>query len=140
MDKVISYSFKIFLLKKLAKFSRLVWTETARGGRSRSHTSNIVPAQWPRGLGALNPVLTLNIYFRLSRFQSSLLLIYFREGPNRCSHCSKVWHTEPVRYVSRSARRSITPSQKSHRNHLVCEEKPFLVWFSLRRKSYLATE
>ena len=75
MDKAIFYSFKIFLLKKLARFSRLVWKETARGGRSRSHTSNIVPAQWPRGLGALNPVLTLNIYFRLSRFQSSLLLL-----------------------------------------------------------------
>ena len=40
----------------------------------------------------------LNIYFLLNGFQSSLLLIYFREGPNRCSHYSKVMHkTYPLR-------------------------------------------
>jgi len=38
-----------------------------------------------------------NIYLRLSGFQSSLLLIYFRDGPNTCSHCTKVWHkTYPI--------------------------------------------
>ena len=37
--------------------------------------------------------LTSSIYFRLTGFQSSLLLIYFRDGPNRCcSHCTKVEH------------------------------------------------
>ena len=30
----------------------------------------------------------LNIYFRLSKFQSSFLLIHFRYGPNTCSHQS----------------------------------------------------
>ena len=31
-----------------------------------------------------------NIYFRLSGFQSLLLLIYFRDWWNSCSHCTKV--------------------------------------------------
>ena len=39
----------------------------------------------------------LNIYFRLSGFQSSPLVIDFRYGPNRHSHCTKVWHqTYPI--------------------------------------------
>ena len=45
------------------------------------------------------PVLTSesNTYFRLSWFQSSPLIIHFRDGPNTCSHCTKVWHkTYPI--------------------------------------------
>ena len=34
----------------------------------------------------------LNTFFRLSGFQSSVLLIYFRDGPNSSSHCTKVRH------------------------------------------------
>ena len=34
----------------------------------------------------------MNIYFRLRRFQSSLLLIHFRYGSVICSHCTIVWH------------------------------------------------
>ena len=34
----------------------------------------------------------LNIYFHPSVFQSLPLLIYFRNDPNRCLHCTKVWH------------------------------------------------
>ena len=52
----------------------------------------------------------LNIYFRLSRFQSSLLPIYSRNGPNRCSLCTKVWHkTHPICHapLSRSVRHSL---------------------------------
>ena len=37
--------------------------------------------------------LTLSIYFRLSGFQSSLLLIYFRDG-----HTAQKYGTKPVRY------------------------------------------
>ena len=61
----------------------------------------------------------LNIYFRLSGSQFSLLLIHFRYGPNTCSHCTKVWHrTYPIcAPLSRSARRSFAPLQKTHRNH-----------------------
>ena len=44
----------------------------------------------------------LNIYFRLSGFQSSPLIIDFRYGPNRHSHCTKVWHqTYPIRDAPR---------------------------------------
>ena len=75
------------------KPSDIVWTARAWGGTSRSHTSNIVPAKlaervWcPKFQSSL-----LNIYFRLSGFHPSLLLIYFRDGPNSCSHCTEVWH------------------------------------------------
>ena len=39
----------------------------------------------------------------------------------------------------RSARRSFAPLQKSRRKEitvLMCEQKPYPVWFSRRRKSY----
>jgi len=53
---------------------------------------------WPREFVELNPnPLLLKIYFRLSRFQSLLLLIHFRYDPNTCSHYTKVWHrTYPI--------------------------------------------
>ena len=41
----------------------------------------------------------LNIYFPLSGFQFSLLLIYFRQGPNACSHCGEEWN-KPIRSVT----------------------------------------
>lgn len=53
-----------------------------------------------------------------SGFQTSLLLIYFREGPSRCSQCTKVWQkTYPISVppLSRSERRSFSPSKKSRR-------------------------
>ena len=76
-----------------------MWTATFRGGTCRSHISNIVPTRLVETVWCSNflPSL-LNIYFLLNGFQSSLLLIYFREGPNRCSHYSKVMHkTYPLR-------------------------------------------
>ena len=62
----------------------------------------------------------LNISFRLSGFQSSLLLIHFRYSPNTCVHCTKVWHrTYPIcdGPLPRSVRHSFAPLQKSRRNH-----------------------
>ena len=42
---------------------------------------------WPTGFGAVILVLTLKyLRPRLSEFQASPLLIYFRDGPNRCAH------------------------------------------------------
>ena len=38
------------------------------------------------------PILTPNIYFCFSGFQSSLLLIHFHYSSNTCSHCRKEWH------------------------------------------------
>ena len=62
----------------------------------------------------------LNIYFRLSGFQSSLLLIHFRYSLNTCWHCTKVCHrTYPIcdGPLPRSLRRSFAPLQKSRHNH-----------------------
>ena len=116
------------------KLSVTVWTARARVGTSRPHTSNMVPARlaervwWTKSQSSL-----LKIYFRLSWFQSSLLLIHIRDRTNRCSHCTKVWrkiHSICNAPRSRSARRSFAPSQKSRRHTVfVCERKPFPVWF-----------
>ena len=92
-----------------------------RTGTSCSHTSNNVPQRlaervlWTKSQSSL-----LNIYFRFSGFQSLLLLIHFRCFPNTCSHCTKVWHrTSPIcdAPLSRVAKRSFAPLQKSRRNH-----------------------
>ena len=62
----------------------------------------------------------LNINFRLSGFQSSLLLVHFRYGLNTCSHYTKVWdRTTPIydTPLSRSARLSFAPLQKARQTH-----------------------
>ena len=77
----------------------MVWTARAQGGTSRSHTSNIVPAKLAERVWCTKfQSSLLDIYFRLSGFQPSILLIYFCDGPNRCSHSTKVslWH--PIWY------------------------------------------
>ena len=54
---------------------------------------------WPRGFGFQSSLLTRfkSSYFHISGFQTSLLLIYCRDGPNRCPHCTKIWHkTYPI--------------------------------------------
>ena len=102
----------------------MVWTARAQGGTSRSHTSNIVPAKLAERVWCTKfQSSLLDIYFRLSGFQPSLLLIHFRHGPNRCSHCTEVWQkTFPVcdTPLSRSAGRRFAPSQKSHRHNRSC--------------------
>ena len=48
---------------------------------------------WPRGVWCTKFQSSLmNFYFRFSSPQSSLLVIHFRDGLPRCSHCTKVWH------------------------------------------------
>ena len=97
----------------------MVWTARAQGGTSRSHTSNIVPAKLAERVWCTKfQSSLLDIYFRLSGFQPSILLIYFFDGPNRCSHCTKIWQ----KTYSRSARRRFAPSQKSRRHN------SFYVW------------
>ena len=51
--------------------------------------------------------------------------------------------TKPIRYITlhfrdRRGARSFVPLQLSRRNHpvLVCEQRPYPVWFSCRRESY----
>ena len=99
----------------------IVWAATARGGKGRSHTSNIVPARLAESVWCKKK-LHSPLYFLLSGFEPSLLLIYFSDSLNGCSHCTKVWQkTYPLCDVpfSRSAMRSFTPAQKSRRNHQI---------------------
>ena len=91
-------------------------------GTSRSHTLNIVPARFVRRVWWTKSQISLLqiFYSRFSGFHSSLLLIHFRDGPNRWSYCTKVWHRIPPLCdtpLSRSARRSFDPSRKSRQNH-----------------------
>ena len=77
----------------------------------------------PRGFGALNSSPRSWIFTSVFGLQPSLLLIHFRHGPNRCSHCTEVWQkTFPVcdTPLSRSAGRRFAPSQKSHRHNRSC--------------------
>ena len=87
------------------------------------HTSNIVPERLTKRVWSIKfQYSPLNIHFRPSGFQASFLFIYFRDGPNKCSHCTKVCHktyTICDNSLSRSARHSFAPSQR-----------PYLIWFN----------
>ena len=94
--------------------SGIVWAGTAQGGTSRSHTSNILPARLAGRVWCIKFQSSLfNIQFRLSGTQASLLPIYFRDRPNRCSLCTKVCDAS----LLRSVRCSFAPSQKSRRHN-----------------------
>ena len=54
-----------------------------------------------------------SISFPLSGFQSSLLLIYFRDGPNCCSHCAI--GAASLRHRSRAPTTVLTCEQKPYR-------------------------
>ena len=90
---------------------------------------------WQRGFGELNP----SPHCLLSGFQASLLFTHFRYAPNTCcSHCSKVWHYMTPHF--RDQHRAVTLSRYRNRAQItvpMCEQKPYLVWFSCRRKSSL---
>ena len=78
----------------------------------RTHITNIQPARWPREFGALNTIPRSWI------FTSVLVGPTYLLPPNRCSHCTEVWHrTRPIcdAPLSRSAQRSFASSQKSRR-------------------------
>ena len=69
---------------------------------------------------------------------SLLLLIYLRDGPNMCSHCTKLWHkTYPICNAppSRSARCSFAHRNRTEMTFRMCEQKHYPVGFSWRRKS-----
>ena len=80
----------------------------------------------------------LNIYFRVSGFQSSVLLILFNYAPNTCFTCG----TEPIPYVTLQS--EIAPLLKSHRNHCSCAWTegvsglvPGILFYVLRLKAIL---
>ena len=80
------------------------------------HTLNIAPERLAeRAWSTKSQSFLLNIKFRLSGLQSSLLLFYFRNGPNWCSLCTKVWYETYPKYdapLSRSAKSSIAPPRR----------------------------
>ena len=92
-------------------------------------------------------VINILLFLTFSLPSPSSLLklpIYFRDGPNRCSHGTKEWHkTNLLRdaSLSRSVRRgaaqlhSVTEIARAT-TVLVCKRKPYPVWFSWQRKSY----
>lgn len=100
----------------------IVWAATARAGKSRSYISNIVPARLAESVWCKKK-LQSSLYFLLSGFQPSLLLIYFSDSLSGCSHCTKVWHKKPIRYATFHFRdRRCAPSlrhRKSRRNHQI---------------------
>ena len=92
-----------------------------------------------REFGVLNYFPYSLKFTSISGFQYSLLLIYFRDGPKRCSHC-KI-DTKPIPYVTFHFwdRRGIVSLR--HRNRsativLVYEQKPYPVRFCWRRKGH----
>ena len=102
--------------------------------KTRSHTSNIVRDDWPRGFGALNSSLHSWIF-------TSVLV-----GSNPRSYLSTsatVWipvytapksDTEPIRYVTLHFRDRCGAASLRHKNWpattvLVCEKTPYPIWF-----------
>ena len=112
---------------RLKKVSGIVhaWTATAQNrNKSFTHTEHRAGAVGSEGLRAKSQSSLPNVYLRFSGFDSSFLLIHFRDdGPNRCSQCTIVWHGNyPIcdAPLSILVRCSFTPSQKSGRNHRFC--------------------
>ena len=62
------------------------WTGTLRV----IYTQNIVLRLAERVWCTKSLSSILNVYFRLSGFQSSLLPICYRDDPNECLHCTKI--------------------------------------------------
>ena len=81
--------------------------------------------------------LLLNIYFHPRGFQASLEIIYFRDGRNRCSHWTKVWHkTYPISDAplrNRHGAASLNHRNRANTTVHVCEQKAYPVWFLRRR-------
>ena len=79
------------------KLSGIVWTATTSRDWNESFT---LIEHRPKAVGREGLVHYLNRHFSSpSGFQSSLLPIYFCNGPNSCLHCDKEWK-KPVWYVT----------------------------------------
>ena len=106
----------------------------------QSHTSNIAPERLAvRVWCTKSQSSLLNIYFRLSGFQSSLLRIHFCYGRNTCLHYTQEWY-RISRYVTlhvRPVRRSFFTYRNGAKITVVmCEQKLYPVCFSCLRKNY----
>ena len=110
----------------------MVWTARARGGTSRSHTSNIVLAKLAERVWCTKfQSSLLDIYFRFSGFQPSL----FTSATGRIGvHTAPKYGKKPIR----DRRGAASPRYRSlaATTAFMCEQKPYLVWFSWRRKRH----
>ena len=92
-----------------------LWTATARNcNKSFTDIEHRNGALADRDWCTKSQSSLLNINFRLSGFQSSFLLVYFRYGLNTCSHYTKVWHLSDMwrstLEISAAQLRSVTES------------------------------
>ena len=95
---------------------------------------------WPRGFGKLNPSPHSSIFTSVSVDSSprsdlftSMVQIQVQTAPNCC--------TEPLRYVTllfrdRRGAASLRYKKRAKITVVMCEQKPYPVWFSCMRKSY----
>ena len=118
----------------------LVWNEQQRPPGTEleqvvcTHRTSCLSGSWTKSQFSL-----FNIYFRLSGFQSSLLFIHFRYGPNTCSDWAKMWHKACAicdTRLKRWTQRSFVTIQKSRGNQAWTDALSSMV--SSRRKSYQA--
>ena len=98
-----------------------VWTVTAQNWKEPfTHIEHRAEAVGQEGLVNWIPVLAPG-YLLPSEWITILApTFHFRNGPNTCSHCARLWHrTYPIcdAPLWKSARRSLARSQKSRWNH-----------------------
>ena len=122
-----------------SSISCIVWTVTEKNwNKLFKHIKHCAGAVAQEGLWTKSQPSLLLICFRLKGFQSFFILIHFRYAQNTCSHCTKVKHrTYPI--CNAPLLRSV---QLCYRNHdeitiLMCEQKPCMVWFLCKCKSYM---
>ena len=115
-----------FLLKNERQRHR-----TGTGGSHTLNPFNIVPARlFERVRCTKSQSSFLNICFRLSGFQSSLLLLLSKQEWQKRIRCVK-FHFQDCRGVAWLRYRNRTEITV-----LMCEQKPYPAWFSCRRKTY----
>ena len=121
-----------------------LWNRLACTFFSNSSVKIILPVSRdtgkPKEFGALNLsyASVLNIYFRLSRFKSSLLLIHFRYAgeylfrlhQTETQNLSDMWRS--TFEIGAAPLRSIT--EITSKSSFLCEQKPYFVRFLCRRK------
>ena len=109
-------------------------------GRQKSYIANIVPVRLSERVWCTKIFyLLLKSYFHLFGFQNSFILIYFRDGPKRCSHWMidrKPFRCVTLHFRYRSNVVSLRHRIRSATIVLVCEQKPCPVRFSWRRESF----
>ena len=102
-------------------------------------TLNIVPEQLTERVWCTKSQSSLlNIYFRLSGFQSPLLLLRSKHPKTLRQRAAETYPIcdNPLAVVQHGAA-SLRNRHRAEITVFMCEQKPYPVWFSCQRKSYL---